>query len=137
MNSAPSEEKRVKPRASLRLRVDARLVQEQERDAIMAGLGFPELENEGLALSRPRHGLQRSESRDISASGLRLQVSGLGGVETGRSLCLDIHLPDDHRVVKLLGDVMWVGQSDGEPVAGLRIAALDQEGLARLLQLLS
>jgi hypothetical protein len=51
-------------------------------------------------------------------------------------MCLDVHIPGDHRVVKLLGDVMWVGQSDGEPVAGLRIAALDQEGLRRLLSML-
>jgi hypothetical protein len=60
----------------------------------------------------------------------------MGGVETGRTLCLDIHLPDDHRVVKLLGDVMWVGERNGEPVAGLRMAALQQEGLRRLLEAL-
>jgi|SRR5665213_3356081 len=126
-------EKRIRPRVALSLRVDARPIYEQERDAILAGLGFPELENEGLALSRPRHGLIRSESRDVSASGLRLKVENLSGVEAGRTLCMDIHLPKDHRVVKLLGDVMWVGQRDGEPVAGVRLAALDLEGLKRLL----
>ncbi|HTB22899.1 MAG TPA: PilZ domain-containing protein [bacterium] len=133
MNAESSLEKRVSPRVPVCLRVDARLVDEQERDAILAGLGFSELNNEGLALSRPRHGLRRSESLDVSASGLRLKVDGLSGVEAGRSLCLDIHLPDDHRVVKLLGDVMWVGQRNDEPVAGLRMAALQQEGLHRLL----
>lgn len=135
-SASPSVDKRVKPRLAVRLRVDARLLQEQERDAILAGLGFPELENEGLALSQPRHGLKRSESRDVSASGLRLRVEGLNGVETGRSMCLDVHLPGDHRVVKLLGDVVWVGLRDGEPVAGLRIAALEEEGLRRFLTVL-
>jgi hypothetical protein len=113
--------------------VDARLVKEQERDAVFAGLGFLELENEDLALSRPRHGLQRSESCDISASGLRLKVDSLDGVKTGTALCLDVHLPRNSRVVKLLGDVMWVGQIDGVPVAGLRMAALAEEGMRRLL----
>ena len=136
MSAAPSAEKRISSRVPVCLRVDARVIDEQERDAILAGLGFSELNNEGLALSRPRHGLRRSESRDVSASGLRLNVDGMGGVETGRTLCLDIHLPDDHRVVKLLGDVMWVGERNGEPVAGLRMAALQQEGLRRLLEAL-
>jgi hypothetical protein len=133
MSAAPSAEKRISSRVPVCLRVDARVIDEQERDAILAGLGFSELNNEGLALSRPRHGLRRSESRDVSASGLRLKIDDLGGVETGRTLCLDIHLPEDHRVVKLLGDVMWVGERNGEPVAGLRMAALQQEGLRRLL----
>jgi hypothetical protein len=133
MSPESTAEKRVRPRVSLCLRVDARLIDEQERDAILAGLGFSELNNEGLALSRPRHGLRRSESLDVSASGLRLKVDGIAGIEAGRSLCLDIHLPEDHRVVKLLGDVMWVGQRDNEPVAGLRMAALQEEGLKRLL----
>jgi PilZ domain len=133
MSEASSAEKRVRARVPVCLRVDARLIDEQERDAILAGLGFSELNNEGMALSRPRHGLRRSESRDVSASGLRLKVDGLNGVESGRSLCLDIHLPEDRRVVKLLGDVMWVGERNGEPVAGLRMAALQQEGLRRLL----
>jgi hypothetical protein len=133
MNAQSSAEKRIRPRVPVTLRVDARLVDEQERDAILAGLGFSELNNEGLALSRPRHGLRRSESLDVSASGMRLKVDGLNGIEAGRSLCLDVHLPEDHRVVKLLGDVMWVGQSNDEPVAGLRMAALQQEGLQRLL----
>jgi hypothetical protein len=133
MSPQTSLEKRIKPRLTVRLRVDARLIQEQERDALLAGLGFPDLDNEAMALSRPRHGLRRSESRDVSASGLRLKVDGLEQLEAGKSLSLDVHLPGDHRVVKLLGDVMWVGERDGEPVAGLRIAALHEEGLRRLL----
>ena len=65
---APSADKRIKARRPVRLRVDARLISEQERVDILAGLGFPELETEGMALPRPRHGMQRSESRDLSAS---------------------------------------------------------------------
>jgi hypothetical protein len=129
-------DKRIKPRQTLRLRVDARLIKEQERDAILEGLGFPDLENEGLALSRPRHGLKRSESRDVSASGLRIKLEGLDRVDIGRSMSLDVHVPGEHRVVKLLGDVVWVGTANGEPVAGLRIAALDEEGLRRLMAVL-
>jgi hypothetical protein len=134
---ASSVEKRIKPRVPVRLRVDARLIQEEEREAVLAGLGFLDLDTEGMALSRPRHGLKRSESRDVSASGLRLNVGGLGDVEVGRSLSLDVHVPGETRVVKLLGDVMWVGFNNGEPVAGLRIAALDEEGLRRLLAVLA
>lgn len=127
----PSE-KRVKTRLPVRLRVDVRLITEQERVDILAGLGFPELENEGMALTSPRHGLRRSESRDMSCSGMRLSVNGLGTVEAGAALCLDLHLPGERRVVKLLGDVMWAAEHQGEPVAGLRIAALEEEGLRRL-----
>ncbi len=131
-----SGEKRITPRTAARLRVDARLVRPEERHALMAGQGFAELDDEALSLSRPRHGLTRLESRDVSASGLRLKVQGLEGVSTGKGLCLDVHLPGDRRVVKLLGEVVWTGESAGEPVAGVRMASLAQEGLRRLLGLL-
>jgi hypothetical protein len=116
--------------------VDARLITEQERIDILAGLGHPDLETEGLALSRPRFGMTRLDSKDISGSGLRLQIAPLGELPEGAALSLDVHLPGEQRVVKLLGDVMWTGQDSGAPVAGLRIAALDQEGLLRLLDAL-
>jgi len=60
-----------------------------------------------------------------------LNVDGIGVVEPGKALSLDVHLPGDHRVVRLLGDVMWVGIQGQETVAGLRIAALDEEGFER------
>jgi hypothetical protein len=131
-SSKPPSEKRVKIRLPVRMRVDVRMITEQERVDILAGLGFPELESEGMALQSPRHGLQRSESRDLSSSGMRVKVEGLGQVEAGSALCLDLHLPGERRVVKLLGDVMWSGEHAGEPVAGLRIAALEEEGMRRL-----
>lgn len=129
-------EKRLKPRYPLCLRVDARRIRPEERDALCAGEGFSELNDEALALSRPRSGLQKVESRDISASGLRLGMKGIEGVAAGDTLCLDVHLPGDRRVVKMLGDVVWVGKDGGEPVAGLRLAALAHEGLERLSVLL-
>src|SRR5262245_38425015 len=99
-----SPDKRVSPRQLLKLRVDARALSEQERLGILAGQGFPELDAEGLALSRPRQGLQRTESCDVSVSGLRLKLAGLA-VEAGAALSMDIHLPGDRRVIRLLGDV--------------------------------
>lgn len=127
----PSE-KRIQARKRLQLRVDARMISEQERIDILAGLGHPDLETEGLALSRPRWGMKRVDSRDVSASGLRIEVGPLGSVASGAALSLDVHLPGESRVVKLLGDVMWSGEEAGQPVIGLRIAALDLEGLERL-----
>ncbi|MGH7442022.1 MAG: PilZ domain-containing protein [bacterium] len=129
----PSDEQRIKPRYTMTLRVDARLIRPEERHAVFAGQGLAELDNEALAMSRPRGDLSRSESRDLSASGLRLSLKGLTGVAVGRSLCLELHLPGERRVVKALGDVVWIGLENGEPVAGLRLAALAREGLDRLL----
>lgn len=128
----PGAEKRIQTRKPLRLRVDARLLTEQERIDILAGLGHADLDSEALAYSRPRHGMQRASTHDLSVSGLRLAVEPLGDLEPGAALCLDVHLPGEGRVVKLLGDVMWSAKQDGTPVAGLRIAALEMEGLERL-----
>jgi hypothetical protein len=136
MSQASDPEKRVKARKRLQLRVDARIITEQERIDILAGLGHPDLDNEGLALSRPRWGMVRTASEDVSASGLRLQVSVLGELSPGSAMSLDVHLPGERRVVKLLGDVMWAGQQEGQAVAGLRIAALELEGHQRLVQTL-
>ena len=125
--------KRIRPRQSLRLRVDGRMLTEEERLGILSGQGFPELDVESPALTRPRNGLARLESRDVSASGLRVRVDGLQKVEAGAAMSMDLHLPGDHRVIRLLGDVIWRADQDGESVAGLRIAALEVEGLQRLL----
>jgi hypothetical protein len=116
----------------VRLRVDARVITEQERVDILAGLGFPELEHECPALPRTPHGYHPAQSLDASTSGLRLALSGLAGVESGGALSLDLHLPGERRVVRLLGDVIWSANQEGELVAGLRIAALEEEGLRRL-----
>lgn len=135
MTSRPNPvEKRIQIRKRLALRVDARPITEQERVDILAGLGHPDLETEGLALSRPRHGMVRTDTRDVSASGLRLDVGQLPEVEPGSAMTLDVHLPGDQRVVRLLGDVIWSADQDGKPVAGLRFAALENEGLNRLRQ---
>ncbi|HTB35332.1 MAG TPA: PilZ domain-containing protein [bacterium] len=137
MSSNPaSADKRVRPRSTVRLRVDARIISEDERVDILSGLGFPELENEGMSLTRPRRGFKRLETRDASASGLRLSIQELEGVDKGGALSLEVHIPGEGRVVKLIGDVMWADNLAGEPVAGLRIAALEEEGLKRLIQAL-
>jgi hypothetical protein len=133
--SSPAE-KRIQSRKRIQLRVDARLITEQERIDILAGLGHPDLDTEGMSLSRPRFGMTKLNSHDASGSGLRLQTGALGEIPEGSALSLDVHLPGEQRVVKLLGDVMWTGEDGGAPVAGLRIAALDQEGLLRLLNAL-
>ncbi|HXB96949.1 MAG TPA: PilZ domain-containing protein [bacterium] len=134
--SPSSADKRVRPRHTVRLRVDARLITEDERVDILSGLGFPELENEGMSLTRPRRGFMRLETRDASASGLRLSVQALDGVDKGGALSLEVHLPGEGRVVRLIGDVIWADDKSGERVAGLRIAALEEEGLTRLLKAL-
>jgi hypothetical protein len=130
------QEKRIQPRKRLSLRVDARLISEQERIDILAGLGHPDLESEGLALSRPRHGMTRTDTSDISSSGLRLCLKGLSKVEAGSAMTLDLHLPGERRVLRLLGDVIWAAEHAGQAVAGLRFAALNEEGLERLRQVL-
>jgi hypothetical protein len=135
-SSQPASEKRIQSRKRIQFRVDARLITEQERIDILAGLGHPDLETEGMALSRPRFGMTRLDSRDMSGSGMGLRTAPLGDIPEGAALSLDVHLPGESRVVKLLGDVMWTGQDSGAPVAGLRIAALDEEGLLRLLDAL-
>ena len=131
-----SADKRVRPRRSVRLRVDARIISENERVDILSGLGFPELENEGMSLTRPRRGFLRLETRDASASGLRHSVQALEGVDRGGALSLEVHLPGEGRVVRLIGDVIWADEFSGERVAGLRIAALEEEGLTRLIKAL-
>jgi hypothetical protein len=137
MSSNPSSaDKRVRPRRTVRLRVDARIISEDERVDILSGLGFPELENEGMSLTRPRRGFLRLETRDASASGLRLSVDELDGVDKGGALSLEVHLPGEGRVVRLIGDVIWADSLAGERVAGLRFAALEEEGLKRLLKAL-
>jgi|GEM_PF-1811617 hypothetical protein len=132
-SSSSFEDKRVRPRSAVRLRVDARIISEDERVDILSGLGFPELENEGMSLTRPRRGFMRLETRDASASGFRLSVEALEGVDKGGALSLEVHLPGEGRVVRLIGDVIWADNQSGERVAGLRIAALEEEGLERLL----
>jgi hypothetical protein len=129
----PHSDKRVRPRIPLVLRADARLITEQERIDIQAGLGLADLDTEALSLSRPRWDMTPAQTQDLSGAGLRLRFQGLRAVEAGQSLCLDLHLPGHQRVVKLLADVMWSREDDGQPVAGLRFAALEQEGFYRLL----
>lgn len=130
-------DQRIRPRLPLRLRIDVRKISASERDALLAGMGFPDLDQEALSLSRPRHGWKRMESRDVSTSGLGLRVSEDLDWDSGATLCLDVHLPGDSRVVKLLADVMWKDERGGEAMAGVRMAALEKEGLVRLSGMLS
>jgi hypothetical protein len=67
---------------------------------------------------------------------LRLCLKGLSKVEAGSAMSLDLHLPGERRVLRLLGDVIWAAEHAGQAVAGLRFAALNEEGLERLRQVL-
>jgi hypothetical protein len=130
------QDKRNHPRVSIKLRVDAKLLDEAQRIDILSGHGYPDLDQESLALSKPRHGRQQCQTFDVSPSGLRLDALALENLEQGTSLELDLHLPGERRVVKLLAEVMWAERGQDSPVAGLRFAALEDEGLRRLREYL-
>ena len=127
-----SSEKRNAPRYSVNLRVDLRALNSLEKQDILDGAGYQDLTYEALSMARPRGNLQSTELNDLSASGLRIIVpDGSLGLE-GESLAVDMHLPGDRRVVKLLGDVIWTQVQAGMTVAGIRIAALERDGSSRL-----
>ena len=129
-------DKRNHPRVTIKLRVDAKVLDENLKIDIMAGNGYPDLDQESLALTKPRRGRQTSHTHDISAGGLRLNAKDLESLEHGSTLELDVHLPGERRVVKVLAEVMWADKSQDSPVAGLRFAALEDEGLRRLREYL-
>ena len=130
-------DKRNQPRVSIDLRVDAKLLDERQKEDILAGNGYPDLDQECLSLTKPRRGRQMCLTHDISPTGLRLTAAQMESLEHGTSLELDLHLPGERRVVKLLAEVMWADGGHDSPVAGLRFAALEDEGLRRLREYLN
>jgi hypothetical protein len=123
-----SHDKRNHPRLPVKLRVDAKLLPDSQWEEILAGHGYRDLDQESLSLRQPRHGHHACETFDLSASGLRLSAVQLEGLEKGSSVELDMHLPGERRVVKLLAEVMWAEKGSDHPLAGLRFAALEDEG---------
>ena len=132
----PDSDKRNQARVSIALRVDAKLLDERQKEDILAGMGYPDLDSESLSLSTPRRGRQMCETLDVSPTGLRLGAEAMVALESGKSLELDLHLPGERRVVKLLAEVMWAEDGEERRVAGLRFAALEDEGLRRLREYL-
>jgi len=130
------QDKRNHPRVSIKLRVDAKLLDESQKIDILAGNGYPDLDQESLSLGHPRRGRLECHTFDVSPSGLRLSSAQLEALEHGTSLELDLHLPGERRVVKLLAEVMWADKGQDSPVAGLRFAALEDEGMRRLREYL-
>jgi hypothetical protein len=134
VHSVQDIDKRNQPRVSTVLRADAIILSGREREDILCGNGYPDLDHECPALSSPRSGHLSCLTRDISLSGLGLLVAGLTELEPGACLELDLHLPGERRVVKFLADVVWLYTEPGRdfPMAGLRFAAIEDEGLRRL-----
>lgn len=132
----PGSDKRNQPRISVQLRVDARILDEDKKVDILSGNGYPELDQECLSLTKPRRGHRSSYTYDVSASGLRLDAAVLEQTEHGTGVELDLHLPGERRVVKLLAEVMWAQKGEDSPIAGLRFAALEDEGMRRLREYL-
>ena len=129
-------DKRNQPRVSIKLRVDAKILDENLKVDILSGNGYPDLDQESLSLTHPRRGRQACQTFDVSPSGLRLEAAELEALEHGTSLELDLHIPGERRVVKLLAEVMWAEKGQDCPVAGLRFAALEDEGMRRLREYL-
>ncbi len=127
-----SSDHRVQKRVSARLRVDARPLEHKIVRSILDGDGWEDLAVEAPCLNRARNGMQKTESRDFSASGMCLAVDSFRDLGVGSALALDLHLPGERRLVKLLADVIWTRQSGGETIAGVRIAALEEEGMTRV-----
>jgi hypothetical protein len=117
---------------NIKLRVDAKVLAETQRDDILAGNGHPDLDQESLSLTRPRGGRKTCQTFDVSSTGLRLSAAEIAVLEQGASLELDLHLPGERRVVKLLAEVVWMDKGLDSPVMGLRFAALEDEGMRRL-----
>jgi Tfp pilus assembly protein PilZ len=126
-------EQRLAPRQAVRLRVDLKPLRHEEVRDILEGHGYDELAFSSLSLSKPRVGMIPARIRDLSLGGVRIE--GPVSLGTGEATALDLHLPDDRVVVKLLGEVVWsepAKDSNHLHAFGLRFAALEENALARL-----
>ena len=96
---------RLTARRSVSVRVDVKPLHTNDVDNILLGQGYEDLSFNSLSLSRPRHGMERAVSLDISVSGVRVYGAEL---KPGTAAVIDIHLPDENVVVKALAEVVWV-----------------------------
>lgn len=119
-----SNERRIAPRKDEALRVDVKILPEKEVEGILDGDGYTDLDSSSLAMTRPRMGMKDMRTCDLSASGMG--VTSPVVLPKGAALALDLHLPGQKTVVKLLGEVMWSDELEGQARAGLRVAALDR-----------
>ena len=131
-------DKRLAPRQAVRLRVDLKPLRHDEVRDILEGQGYDELEFSSLSLAKPRSGMLPARIRDISLSGLR--VEGPVALGAGEATAIDLHLPDERVVLKVLGEVVWSRPSEdsAQPHSfGVRFAALEEDGMHRLKTFLS
>jgi hypothetical protein len=105
--------------------VDVKALKTEDVDKILFGQGYEDLNLNSLAMSRPRHGMEAAQCVDISLGGLR--VSG-AELKPGTAAVIDIHLPDERVVVKALVEVVWVRTEEAQPQAGMRFAAMHEQG---------
>lgn len=133
----PSD-KRLAPRQAVRLRVDLKPLRHEEVRDILEGQGYDELEYSSLSLTKPRAGMMPARIRDLSLSGMRIE--GPVSLGTGEAAAVDLHLPDERVVLKVLGEVVWsqTAPDASQPHSfGLRFAALEEDGVHRLKNFLS
>lgn len=124
-----SEDRRVKQRKPLELRADVKILPSKEVESILEGAGYTDLSVSAVAMPKPRTGMDGLSTLDLSFSGMRLRCKRR--LEKGMAAAVDLHLPGSRTVLKFLGEIMWTDEVEGEPRAGLRIAAVDEESARR------
>jgi hypothetical protein len=127
--SKKADEARRTARKNVRLTVDVKSLRTHEVDNILFGQGFEELHSNSLALSKPRAGMERAATLDISGSGLC--INGVP-VKRGTAAIVDLHLPEEKVVLKALVEVIWTRQVGEETTAGCRFAAIQEGGTERM-----
>lgn len=128
-----SEEARQAARRTVHVTVDVKALKTQDVDNILFGQGYEDLNFNSLSMSRPRHGMERAATLDLSISGIRL-----AGIELkpGTAAVVDLHLPDEKVVIKALIEVVWARQEGEQPTAGCRFAAIQENGAERMTSFL-
>jgi hypothetical protein len=129
-SSETSVDARHATRHAIHVTVDVKALRTQDVDNILFGQGFQDLNLNSLSMSRPRHGMERGQTLDLSCSGLRL--SGID-LKPGTAAILDLHLPEDKVVVKALVEVVWTSLQGEMPTAGCRFAAIQEFGAERMM----
>jgi hypothetical protein len=129
--NSENRDRRIRERKPLELRVDVKILPKKEVEGILDGEGYADLSASAPSMRRPRVGMETGgKTLDVSYSGMGLRCSKL--YEKGTATALDLHIPGQRIVVKLLGEIMWAGEVEGEPRAGIRFAALDLHSALRL-----
>ena len=124
-----SADARQSQRRQVQVKVDVKPLKTQDVDNILFGQGFEDLNLNSLSMSRPRFGMERAQTLDLSLSGLRLTGIDL---KPGTAAVLDLHLPQDKVVVKALVEVVWVRVENENSTAGCRFAAIQEFGAERM-----